>query len=357
MGFGTQRCCSILVTFLVIYTVPLCLAKNRRSNVKWRKRHCNLYEGTWVKDDSYPLYDSLTCPHIRKEFDCQKYGRPDKLYLKYRWQPNECDLPRFDGQDFLQRLRGKKIMFIGDSVTLNQWQSLLCLLHADVPDSKVIEQINVSISTTIFLDYGVSVILFNSHYLVDIEEEQVGRVLKLDSLKNGAQWKEMDVLVFNTWLWWDRRGPKQPWDYVEDENKVVQDMDRMVAFRKGLTTWANWVDADVDPTKTRVIFQGISPSHYNGADWGEPEVTNCSKEREPISGSTFPGGLPQAALVVKDVLSRLRKPVHLLDITNLSQLRKDAHPSSYNGFKGMDCTHWCVAGVPDTWNQLLYLLL
>jgi hypothetical protein len=52
------------------------------------------------------------------------------------------------------------------------------------------------------------------------------------------------------------------WDYVEDENKVVKDMDRMVAFRKGLTTWANWVDADVDPTKTRVIFQGISPSHY-----------------------------------------------------------------------------------------------
>jgi hypothetical protein len=57
----------------------------------------------------------------------------------------------------------------------------------------------------------------------------------------------------------------------------------MVAFRKGLTTWANWVDADVDPTKTRVIFQGISPSHYVGADWGEPEVTNCSKEAEPIN--------------------------------------------------------------------------
>jgi len=60
-------------------------------------------------------------------------------------------------------------------------------------------------------DYGVSVILFNSHYLVDIEEEQVGRVLKLDSLKNGEVWKDMDVLVFNTWLWWYRRGPKQPY--------------------------------------------------------------------------------------------------------------------------------------------------
>jgi hypothetical protein len=39
-------------------------------------------------------------------------------------------------------------------------------------------------------------------------------------------------------------------------------MDRMVAFQKGLTTWAKWVDSDVDTSKTTVIFQGISPFHY-----------------------------------------------------------------------------------------------
>lgn len=55
--------------------------------------------------------------------------------------------------------------------------------------------------------------LFSSHYLVDIENEKIGRVLKLDSLKNGDLWKEMDILVFNTWLWWYRRGPKQPYDH------------------------------------------------------------------------------------------------------------------------------------------------
>lgn len=52
------------------------------------------------------------------------------------------------------------------------------------------------------------------------------------------------------------------WDYIEYDNKILKDMDRMDAFRRALTTWAKWVDSDVDTTKSKVIFQGVSPSHY-----------------------------------------------------------------------------------------------
>lgn len=95
----------------------------------------------------------------------------------------------------------------------------------------------------------------------------------------------------------------------------------------------------------------------SGSDWNEPEARNCAKESSPLLGSTYPGGLPAASFTVQQVLARIKKPIHLLNITTLSQLRKDAHPSSYNGFRGMDCTHWCIAGLPDTWNQLLYAAL
>ncbi|KAF5729301.1 hypothetical protein HS088_TW21G01464 [Tripterygium wilfordii] len=316
-----------------------------------------MYQGSWVVDTSYPLYNSLDCPYIRQEFDCLKYGRPDRLYLQYRWQPSGCDLPRFDGKAFLDKFKGKKIMFVGDSVSANHVESLICLLHASAPNPNIKVGGHDSMATYTFQDYDLSISVFHSVYLVDIVPENVGRVLKLDSLSNGNIWKDMDVLIFNTWLWWYRSGPKQPWDYVQYGEEVLKDMDRMEAFRKALTTWGNWVDSEVDTAKTKVVFQGISPMHYRGEDWDSPGVRNCAMEKQPISGSMYRGGPPPALKVVKEVLSGIKKPVHLLDITTLSQLRKDAHPSSFNGFHGMDCTHWCLAGVPDTWNELLFAAL
>lgn len=56
--------------------------------------NCALFAGTWVRDDTYPLYQYANCPIIDAQFNCQMYGRPDSDYLKYRWSPINCELPR-----------------------------------------------------------------------------------------------------------------------------------------------------------------------------------------------------------------------------------------------------------------------
>jgi hypothetical protein len=52
------------------------------------------------------------------------------------------------------------------------------------------------------------------------------------------------------------------WDYMGESGRYYEDMDRTVAFQRGLTTWANWVDLNLDQAKTRVFFQSMSPTHY-----------------------------------------------------------------------------------------------
>lgn len=314
---------------------------------------CDLFQGSWVFDDTYPLYDTSICPFIDEEFDCQKNGRPDKLYLKYRWNPSTCDLPRFNGQDFLVRFTGKKIMFVGDSLSRNQWLSLACMLRAAVPQSIYAIQKKGDLSNFTLQEFGVSVMFYHSTFLVDIVKEKMGRVLKLDTISNGDAWKGVDMLIFNTWHWWLHKGNKQPWDYMQLGDKIYEDMDRLVAFKEGLTTWSKWVDANIDPIRTMLFFQGISPTHYNGKDWNDSKSTTCKGQTQPMNGSVYPGGSTPPETVVKEVLGKMLKSVSLLDITLLSQLRKDGHPSVYNG-DGNDCSHWCLAGVPDTWNQILY---
>lgn len=75
--------------------------------------------------------------------------------------------------------------------------------------------------------------------------------------------------------------------------------------------------------------------------------------------------------IVEDVIARLKIKVNVLNITQLSEYRKDGHASIFGERKGKlltkeqrsdpknyaDCIHWCLPGVPDTWNEILYALL
>jgi hypothetical protein len=52
-------------------------------------------------------------------------------------------------------------------------------------------------------------VLYHTTFLVDVVREDIGRVLKLDSMRNASDWLGAHLLVFNTWHWWTYRGASQ----------------------------------------------------------------------------------------------------------------------------------------------------
>ncbi|XP_044506890.1 protein PMR5-like [Mangifera indica] len=373
-SFFTILCLVLLVQPLVASSGMIMSRRNhhinhhhRRLMLQANQNTCALFTGTWVRDDTYPMYESSQCPVIDAEFNCQMNGRPDSGYLKYRWQPLNCELPRFNGSEFLLKMKDKTVMFVGDSLGRNQWESLICMIYGGAPRTQTQMIRGDPLSTFKFLDYGFSVSYYRAPYLVDIDMVEGKRVLKLEDInENGKSWLDADVLSFNTGHWWSHKGSHQGWDFMESNGTFYQDTDRLVALEKALKTWANWVDTNVDRNKKRVFFQSISPTHYNPSEWsagGTSTTTkSCYGETAPMGGTAYPGAYPEQMRVVNTVMREMSNPPYLLDITMLSELRKDGHPSIYSGDlnpeqkvnpdKSADCSHWCLPGLPDTWNQL-----
>lgn len=101
--------------------------------------------------------------------------------------------------------------------------------------------------------------------------------------------------------------------------------------------------------------------------WNQKNGQKCYGQTEPVQFEGYsPPVIPQVP-IVKEVIGTMIFPVTLLDITGLSQFRKDGHPSIYSSTvtsdekqhpeQFADCSHWCLPGVLDTWNELLYVTL
>ncbi|KAI8031057.1 Protein trichome birefringence-like 34 [Camellia lanceoleosa] len=152
---------------------------------------CNLFSGKWVYDEKFfPLYKELECSFIDDGMACERFGRKDFNYQHWRWQPHDCDLPRFNAIAMLEKLRGKKLVL--------SYEILTCTAMA-FSCFNAIKEYNASI------DFYWAPLLVESNSDDLINHRVLDWIVRVQAIEKHARyWTDADILVFNSYIWWRR---------------------------------------------------------------------------------------------------------------------------------------------------------
>ncbi|KAK9060838.1 hypothetical protein SSX86_021544 [Deinandra increscens subsp. villosa] len=336
---------------------------------------CNFGKGKWVRADNRPLYSGFGCEQwLSGMWACRLTQRTDFGYEKLKWQPKDCKMDDFTGVEFLKRMQDKTLAFVGDSLGRQQFQSLMCMVTGgkEMPDVEDVGKeyglVKAHGSTRPdgwafrFPSSNTTILYYWSASLCDIEpvdptsETTTDYAMHLDRppafLKQFLN--RIDVLVLNTGHHWNRgKLNANRWVmYVggrPNTNRKIADIGGAKNFT--IHSVVKWVNAELPKHPgLKAFLRSISPRHFFNGEWNTGGTCD----------STTPGSLevvqdessdPIAAGAVKGT------DVKLLDVTGLSLVREEGHISRYSirAAPGMqDCLHWCLPGVPDTWNELLF---
>ncbi|VVA94758.1 unnamed protein product [Arabis nemorensis] len=337
---------------------------------------CDYTKGKWIRDEIGPLYNGSTCGTIKEGQNCFRHGRPDSGYLYWKWKPNQCEIPRFDANRFLDLMRDKHLAFVGDSMARNQLESLICLLSTvSSPDLVYRNGEDNKFRKWRFESHNVTVSVYWSPFLV-AGMEKSGKldhnVLHLDRVDErwGNDLERFDTVIVSVGHWF-----LHPAVYYESgsvlgchscEASNCTEVGFYDVFRKAIRTTLKAVAG----SRREVILTTFSPSHFEGRAWDSLDACNMT---EPYGEGKVLEGLDldmrriemEEVAAAKAATAEVR--LEALDVTAISVLRPDGHPGPYmyelpfkNGVPERvhnDCLHWCLPGPVDTWNEIMIEML
>ncbi|KAL0447784.1 UNVERIFIED_CONTAM: protein trichome birefringence-like 23 [Sesamum latifolium] len=343
-------------------------------------KKCDLFTGNWIPNAAGPIYTNNSCSFIEEHQNCLKNGRPDTGYLYWRWKPRGCDLRRFDPEKFLDLLRNKSWALIGDSISRNHVQSLLCMLSTVEQAVEVYHDESYKFRRWVFPSHNFTLSVIWSPFLAEaaIFEDMNGVSsseieLQLDILdKNWTeQYKNWDYMIFSSGKWFVKAA-------IYYENKTilgchycpklnVTELGIEFAYRTVIRNVFNYIIASKH--KGMIFYRTSTPDHFENGEWFSGGV--CERKVPAKEGEFKLNELNRILRTVE--LQEFEKAsakasengvtLKLFDVNPLSLLRPDGHPGPYRFFQPfakdknakviIDCLHWCMPGPIDSWNDLL----
>ncbi|KAK7258533.1 hypothetical protein RIF29_24113 [Crotalaria pallida] len=342
---------------------------------------CDLFAGEWVPDQSGPEYTNESCHVIEDHQNCMRNGRPDSGYLYWRWNPRGCNLPKFNAKRFLELMKNKSWGFIGDSISRNHVQSLLCILSQVEPAVEVYHDEEYRSKIWKFPSHNFTLSVIWTPFLIkaDIFEDMNGVSsseiqLYLDTLddKWTNKYENFDYVVIAGGKWflktaiYHENSTVTGCHYCPGKNLTELGFDH--AYRKALQQVFKFVTSSNN--KAMVFFRTTTPDHFENGEWFSGGYCNRTvpfKEEDQVD-------MRDIDSIMRDIEVGEFEKAHdgaanlkLLDTTYLSLLRPDGHPGPYRQFHPFakernvkvqnDCLHWCLPGPIDSWNDIVMEML
>ena len=356
-------------------------------------------EGRWVHRP-FQSPDSVASLHEQARYKCGQYWSDSRVLehflcghrskedldvtttiMQWMWVPEMCSLPQSNIQlqhlikNFLSKAQGTSFVFLGDSIMEEQFISIRCLLG---------EHVEKEASNYFVASSNISFTFEKNVLLINTATQRVDDPLRRDlpyssrgndslppTIKSKSYLQDLEKANLEDEKTWEN---STQFKSSPSFGHLIRGSNVTLVFSQG-SHWHGNLDNYIMMVKdvlkylqanfggSRILFRAIGHGHHGCTTPGihlEPKTPRKPDPQEKLDVirdmSKYNWRMfPHWNDIWKYEIDALQDHrIHFMDISPMTQRRADAHV----GFRWeQDCLHWCLPGVIDYWNYLLFSII